>query len=234
MKPAKFENAMNKIRRTVGSRRDTTAASDAYFRINEKWPHSIVTSARLSSPEIRISRNQSQKNADESLESFTPADGTVNYLHLGPVYKSLAPTPWVSMPKPDTGNGPVCAWGGVLPGCKVADAVALAVSLNENAIKSARSLPDERVELAADITFDNFLKARVEVLPQSALSRLSDAIRQEIIPPTSPSNRTARSAKSAWKPRSRRTTTTSSCVTTTSSRGRRPCRTPRKRPTQPT
>ena len=65
--------------------------------------------------------DQSQKNPDESLESFTPADGTVNYLHLGPVYKSLAPTPWVSMPKPDTGNGPVCAWGGVLPGCKVAD-----------------------------------------------------------------------------------------------------------------
>ena len=52
----------------------------------------------------------------------------------------------------------------------------------QKAIKSARSLPDERVELAADITFDNFLKARVEVLPQSALSRLSDAIRQEIIP----------------------------------------------------
>jgi hypothetical protein len=141
-----------------------------------------VTSARLGSPETRISRNRSQKNPDKSLESFTPADGTVNYLHLGPVYKSLAPTPWVSMPKPDTGNGPVCAWGGVLPGCKVADAVALAVSLNEKAIKSARSLPDERVELAADITFDNFLKARVEVLPQSALSRLSDAIRQEIIP----------------------------------------------------
>jgi hypothetical protein len=86
------------------------------------------------------------------------------------------------MPKPDTGNGPVCAWGGVLPGCKVADAVALAVSLKEKAITSARSLPNERVELAADITLDNFLKTRVEVLPQSALSRFRDAIRQEIIP----------------------------------------------------
>jgi hypothetical protein len=142
--------------------------------------HRDVGQARLAGgPDLAQSVTE---NPDESLESFTPADGTVNYLYLGPVYKSLAPTPWVSMPKPDTGNGPVCAWGGGLPACKMADAVGLAVSLNEKAIKNARSLPDERVELAADITLDNFLKARVEVRPQSALSRLSDAIRQEIIP----------------------------------------------------
>jgi hypothetical protein len=179
---AKFQNAMNQLQRTIGAQRDTTASSDAYFRIDDKWLHSIVTSARLGSPEARISRNRSQKNPDESLESFTPAGGKVNYLHLGPVYKSLAPTSWVSMPKPETGNAPICSWGGVMPACKMADAVALAVNADKKAVKSARSFPDGRVELAADITLDNFLAARVEVLPQSALSQLSDAIRQEIIP----------------------------------------------------
>ena len=33
---------MNKIRRTVGSRRDTTAASDAYFRIDETIVWDVV------------------------------------------------------------------------------------------------------------------------------------------------------------------------------------------------
>jgi hypothetical protein len=179
---AKFEGAMGKLSDTLGTQRDTAAAYETYFRLDEKWVRSTVTSARLGSPETRVSRNHSQKNPDESLDNFIPAEGTVSYLHLGPVYKSLAPTSLVSMPKPESGNSLVCAWAGIAPACKMASAVQRAFNANKKAVTGARTLPDGKTEVTAAVPLSAFLDARVEVLPQAILDQIGTGMRKEIVP----------------------------------------------------
>jgi hypothetical protein len=179
---AKFKGVMDKLSDTLGTQRDTTAAFETYFRLDEKWLRATITSARLGSPETRVSRNHSQKNPDESLDNFIPADGTVSYMHLGPVYKSLAPTVWVSMPKPESGNTLVCAWAGIAPACKMVSAVQRAVGADKKAVTGARTLPDGKTEITAAVPLGAFLEARVEVLPQSALDQIGTELRKEIVP----------------------------------------------------
>jgi hypothetical protein len=179
---AKFEGVMGKLGDTLGTQWDTTTTYDTYFRFDDKWVRSTITSARLGSPEARVSHVQSQKNPDDLRDYFDPADGTVNYTHLGPTYKSLAPTSWVSMPKPEAGNGPPCAWSGILPACYMASAVSRAFNANKKAVTSARTLPDGKIEVAASVPLSAFFEARVEVLPDSIMSQISDATRKEIVP----------------------------------------------------
>jgi hypothetical protein len=179
---AKFEGVMEKLSDTLGTQRDTTTTYDTYFRFDDKWVRSTITSARLGSPEKRVSHVQSQKNPDDLRDYYDPADGAVNYTHLGPTYKSLAPTSWVSMPKPATGNGPLCAWSGILPACYMASAVGSAFSANKKAVTSARTLPDGKIEVAASVPLSDFFDARVEILPDSISSQISDATRKQIVP----------------------------------------------------
>ncbi|MFF0148352.1 hypothetical protein [Amycolatopsis sulphurea] len=86
---------------------------DAYFRFDDQWAHHTISSARTGSPESRVVHNRSQRDPNEIIDTFTPAEGTVEYVFLGAAYKSLAPTSWVSMPKPEAGLIQPCAWGGV-------------------------------------------------------------------------------------------------------------------------
>ena len=180
----KFEQVMDKLETTVISARDVTNSTDAYFRFDEKYIHSIITSARTGTPENRAARNRSQKNPDESLDTFTPGDGTVEYLHLGPVYKTLAPTPWVSMPKNDAGLTQPCAWQGVLSACKMADAVDAAYKADKRAVQGAKSMGEGKTALTVDVPFSVFLDNRVEVLPPSMLDQIGPELKKALIPAT--------------------------------------------------
>ncbi|MEC3980225.1 hypothetical protein [Amycolatopsis sp. H20-H5] len=179
---AKFENTMNKMKDTVGDQRNVTTSLDAYFRFDDKWVHNLITAARTGDPESRVSRNHSQKNPDEALDSFTPGEGTVEYMYLGPAYKSLAPTPWVSMPKPETGMLNKCNWAGIQVACKMGDAVAVSYNKDKKTVKGAKSLPDGKTELTADVTFDSFVSNRVEVLPESITSKIKDELHKAVVP----------------------------------------------------
>lgn len=181
---AKFEQTMNKLETTIVSARDVTNAIDAYFRFDEKYVHSVITSARTGNPESRISRNRSLKNPDESLDTFVPGDGTVEYLHLGPVYKSLAPTPWVSMPKPDAGLSQPCVWEGVLSACKMADAVDDAYKTDKRTVQGAKSMGEGKTAVTVNVPFGVFLDNRVEVLPKSLLDQVGDELKKAQIPAT--------------------------------------------------
>lgn len=174
----KFETAMNKLQETIGDQRDVTAESGAYFRFDEKYIRSTITSARTGSPESRVSRNRSQKNPDESLDWYTPADGAVEYVYLGNAYKSLAPTPWVSMPKPAAGLVLPCAWSGINTACKMADAIAVAYNADKKVVRGAKSLPENRTELTADVPFGKFLERRVEVLPVTITGVITDEMKK--------------------------------------------------------
>ncbi|WP_091293687.1 hypothetical protein [Amycolatopsis xylanica] len=177
---AKFAGAMDKLDASL-DRPNTKTSHDAYIRLDDKWLHNIITASRQGSPESRVSRNRSEKNPDESLDTFIPAEGQVEYMHLGPVYKSLAPTAWVSMPKP-ANLGPLCAYSGVITACKMADTITRSVRADKRAVKGARSTPDGKTEVSVDVTLDAFLTSRVEVLPPSALDMIGPELRKQIIP----------------------------------------------------
>lgn len=174
----KFETAMNKLQDTIGDLRDVTSDSSAYFRFDEKYIRSTISAARTGSPESRVSRHRSQKNPDESIDWYTPADGTVEYAYLGPAYKTLAPTPWISMLKPAAGMTLPCAWSGIITACKMADAIAVAYNADKKIVKGAKSLPEKRTELTADVPFGKFLERRVEILPTSISGAITDEMKK--------------------------------------------------------
>ncbi len=181
---AKFEKAMSKLADTIVEPRNVTNSADRYFKFDDKYLHNIVTSARTGSPESRIVHNRSQKNPNEFLDSFTPADGAVEYLYLGPAYKSLAPTPWVSMPKPEAGLVQPCAWGGVQIACKMGDAVDSAYKADKKALRGAKSSADGTEQLSVNVPFPIFLDRRVELLPDKVLNQVGPELRKAVVPST--------------------------------------------------
>ena len=180
----KFEQVMTALGNTITDTRDVTNAADVYVRFDDKWFHNVITSARTGSPESRASRNRSQKDPNEELDSLVPADGTVQYLYLGPVYRSLAPTPWVSMPKPDAGLALPCAWEGVLTACKMAGAVDAAFQADKRVVRGAKAVDGGRTELTVNVPFDVFLKKKVENLPPDLLAKVGPELRKTVIPTT--------------------------------------------------
>ncbi|MFD9895485.1 hypothetical protein ACFWY9_39595 [Amycolatopsis sp. NPDC059027] len=178
----KFETAMNKLQDVIADQRDVTTSSDNYFRFDEKYAHSVITAARTGSPESRVVHNRSQKNPDDVLDTFTPADGALEYMYLGPVFKGAAPTSWVSMPKPEGGLTMKCAFAGILTACKMADAVALSYNADKKTVKGAKVGKDGKTELTADVSFDAFLTRPVEQLPPSIKSQITPELRKAVIP----------------------------------------------------
>ncbi|WP_020662761.1 hypothetical protein [Amycolatopsis benzoatilytica] len=179
---AKFEKAMSKLGDIIVDPRNVTTSTDRYFRLDDKYLHNIVTAARTGSPESRIVHNRSQKDPNEFLDSFTPADGAVEYLLLGPAYKSLEPTPWVSMPKPEAGLVQACSWGGVQIGCRMGDAVDSAYQADKKALRGAKSSADGSEQLTVNVPFSIFLDKRIEILPDKVLNSIGPELRKQVVP----------------------------------------------------
>jgi hypothetical protein len=178
---AKFDGAMKALTAKLGNERNISASVDSYFRIDDKWDHTQLTASRLGEPEARIVQQHSLRDPDETRDDFSPASGSVDYIHLGKHYSSLAPTPWVSMPKKPGGNGPICAWLGTIEVCNMVDAVLTSVEANKAAVISARSQPSGETELVVNVTLDAILKEHVEILPDALRSKITEAIRHQII-----------------------------------------------------
>ncbi|WP_206787677.1 hypothetical protein [Amycolatopsis sp. MtRt-6] len=183
---AKFEQVIGKLSDAITDSRDVTNSLDAYFKFDDKWIHSTVTSARTGSPESRAVRHRSQKNPDEIIDTYTPADGTVEYTYLGPVYvqKGVSPTAWVSMPKPEGGLVVPCAWGGVLTPCRMADSTVAAYKADKRAVRGAKSLGDGKTALTVNVPFGVFVEKRVEILPASLTSQIGPELKKAAVPAT--------------------------------------------------
>jgi hypothetical protein len=183
---AKFEQVIGKLSDAITDTRDVTNSLDAYFKFDDKWIHSVVTSARTGSPESRVVRHRSLKNPDEIIDTFTPADGAVEYTYLGPVYvqKGVSPTAWVSMPKPEAGTLLPCAWGGVLTPCRMAKSALDAYKADKRAVRGAKSLGDGKTALTVNVPFGTFVQNRVEILPQSLVDRIGPELKKAAVPAT--------------------------------------------------
>jgi len=182
----KFEQVIGKLSDAITDTRDVTNSLDAYFKFDDKWIHSVVTSARTGSPENRAVRHRSLKNPDEIIDTYTPADGPVEYTYLGPMYvqKGVSPTAWVSMPKPEAGLILPCAWGGVLTPCRMADSTVAAYKADKRAVRGAKSLGEGKTALTVDVPFGIFVENRVEILPQSLVDQIGPELKKAAVPAT--------------------------------------------------
>ncbi|MGW4524451.1 hypothetical protein [Amycolatopsis sp. NPDC004378] len=182
----KFEQVIGKLGDAITDTRDVTNSLDAYFKFDAKWIHSTVTSARTGNPESRAVRHRSQKNPDEIIDTYTPADGTVEYTYLGPMYvqKGVSPTAWVSMPKPETGLVQPCVWGGVLTPCRMAASTVDAYKADKRAVRGAKSLGDGKTALTVNVPFAVFVKNRVEILPPSITDLIGPELKKAMVPTT--------------------------------------------------
>lgn len=181
---AKFEGTMNALQNKIGHQQNVKLETSRYFRIGDKWIDNTVTAARTSNPTVRATHLQSNKRRDVQFDTFVPAGGKVEYFYLGPAYKSLARTPWVSIPD-DPGSSPPCAWAGIIVACRMADAVAHSYNKDPGStLIGAKSMPDGSMTLSAYVPFDHFLEARVEPLPDKILALVPDELRPEPIKTT--------------------------------------------------
>jgi hypothetical protein len=200
----KFEQVIGKLEDSITDTRDVTNSLDAYFKFDDKWIHSTVTSARTGSPESRAVRHRSQKNPDEIIDTYTPADGTVEFTYLGPVYvqKGVSPTAWVSMPKPETGLIQPCVWGGVLTPCRMADSTVDAYKADKRAVRGAKSLGDGKTALTVNVPFEVFVKNKVEIRPSSPATATSSSSSTSSSSPARRASRTCRSCPTRRRSRS--------------------------------
>lgn len=178
----KFEQAMAKLTAKLKDTHDAASSVQDYFRLDEKFAQGTLTAARVGSPESRIVRNRGVRNPDEIIDTFTPAEGAVEYTFLGPAYRSLAPTAWVSTPKPEAGLLSPCSWPGLIRPCNMANAAYAAYRTDKRAVKNGRSTADGRTELTVDVTLGTFLDERVLLLPTKVGEKVGDALKKGVIP----------------------------------------------------
>jgi len=179
---AKFEQAMAGLQTRLANTHDIASSLDFSFRVDDKWFHNVITTTRAGSPESRAFHNRSLRNPDEVIDGFTPAEGTVEYTYLGAVYRSLAPTPWISTPKAEAGLVQPCAWTGLTVPCKMANAVGAAHDADKRVVRSAKSRTDGRIELTVDVTLGIFLDQRVINLPPSLRTSVGGDLEKSAIP----------------------------------------------------
>jgi len=182
---AKFEQAMAKLRERIAYTKDATSSLDKYFRVDDKFVHAVLGTVRTGSPESRVLRNHSLRNPDDILDTFTPAAGAVEYAYHGAAYKSLAPTPWVSIPKPNGGALiEPCSWVGLVTPCRMANAAFTAYEADKGAVKGAKSMGDGKIELIVEVPLGTFFDERVLTLPPKLSEKVSEKLKKSAIPTT--------------------------------------------------
>lgn len=174
---AKFADQLAALNKDVAGNDSRKAKTDRFARIDDKKSDSTLSAVQIGRPPARFVKNHSNRNSNEFLDIYHPAGSPVEYLLLGPVYSSLAPTQWVSTPY-TSGQRNACFWEGYRDVCRMLSAVA--TSFEQGAAgKQARSLPDGSVELTAEVALDMFFKEEIISFPEDLLTRVSEEMRKE-------------------------------------------------------
>lgn len=176
---AKFTNTLKSLSDQFGANDTRKSVLDTFARFDTKKINSTHSAVQLGHPPARLSKNHSNLDSNEYLDDYHPANSPVEYLLLGPVYASLAPTHWVSMPY-TAGDLSECFWGGAQDVCKMLGAVSDSVDQGK-AAKNANSRPDGSVELTADVSLSAFIDNRVVVFPDSILSKITTDMKAQTL-----------------------------------------------------
>ncbi|PXY32218.1 hypothetical protein [Prauserella muralis] len=176
---AKFTRTLERLADDFGGNEPRRSTHRSFTRIDDKKADNTITAIQVGSPPSRLYKNHSNRDSSDYRDYFHPAGSDVEYMRLGPVYKDLAPTEWVSKPY-TAGSLNVCYWGGYTAVCRMLDTVSQSMQ-NGSAAKQAKSLEDGSVELTAEVTLREFLDQRVVILPDWVLERISEKMRDGVL-----------------------------------------------------
>ncbi|GAA5153624.1 MULTISPECIES: hypothetical protein [Amycolatopsis] len=175
---AKFSATLDKLADRLDGTDSRKSVLDTFARFDTKKINSTVSAVQLGDPPARLAKNHSNLDSNEYLDMYHPANSPVEYMLLGPVYASLAPTHWVSMPY-TAGDLNECFWAGGQGVCKLLGAVS--DSVDQGRAKTATSKADGGVELTADVTLGAVLQNRVVVFPQSILDQIGAELKAQTL-----------------------------------------------------
>lgn len=175
---AKFSHTLDTLGDQLNGIDSRKSVLDTFVRFDTKKINSTLSAVQLGRPPSRLSRNHSNIDSNQFLDSFHPANSPVEYLLLGPVYASLAPTHWVSMPY-TAGDLNECYWEGSQDVCKMLSAAA--DSVDQGRAKKANSKADGGVELTTDVTLTAVIDNRVIVFPDSMLDQISTDMKAQTL-----------------------------------------------------
>ncbi|MEU3273635.1 hypothetical protein ABZ639_22585 [Saccharomonospora sp. NPDC006951] len=175
----KFKATLDRLSDDLGETEPRRSTHRSFTRIDEKKADSTITAIQVGSPPSRLYKNHSNRDSSDYRDYFHPAGSDVEYTYLGPVYKSLAPTPWVSQPYKSAGYD-ICFWGGYTMVCRMLDTISSSLK-NGHAAKQAKSFQDGSIELTAEVTLREFLKQRVVILPDWVLAQITEEMQNGII-----------------------------------------------------
>lgn len=176
---AKFDETLNKLSDQFSANETRKTRLDQVVRFDERRLNATISAVQLGHPPARLSRNHSNLDSNEYLDVYHPANSPVEYMLLGPVYASLAPTPWVQMPY-TSGQYNECYWEGAQTVCKMLGAVQDSVEGGHGA-KSANSKPDGSVELMAEVTLTAFIDNDVVTFPAAISSELTAEMKAQTL-----------------------------------------------------
>lgn len=176
---AKFSTTLESLADDIRSGEPRMSTHRSFTRIGDKKADVTTTAIQVGDPPSRLYKNHSNRDSSDYRDYFHPAGSDVEYTRLGPVYSSLAPTEWVSMPY-TAGNLDPCYWGGYLSVCRMLDTISESVK-DQHAAKSAKSFADGRVVLDAKVTLREFLDQRVVIIPDWALAEITEKMKGKLL-----------------------------------------------------
>lgn len=176
---AKFDDTLNALSDQFNANDTRKTRLDQLVVFDERRLNATISAVQLGHPPARLSRNHSNLDSNEYLDVYHPANSPVEYTLLGPVYASLAPTPWVQMPY-TSGQYNECYWEGAQTVCKMLGAVQDSVAAGR-AAKSASSRPDGSVELIAEVTLTAFIDNDVVTFPAAIASQLTPEMKAQTL-----------------------------------------------------
>ncbi|GAB2918399.1 hypothetical protein GCM10027280_01800 [Micromonospora polyrhachis] len=180
---AKFTEALQGL---VSYFREATNIKGTVFSFGSfegKKARSEMDTFVLGSPPAMLTKSRSGHEGD-NIDTYHPAGSDKDLLLLGSMYRTLAPTPWVSHRTsfPATGYY-ICVMAGVMTGCKMLTAIELTQKENPNGLlRKYTKHPDGRVELLTGVTLKAFLEARVMIFPDVLREKMTDNMMTQMLP----------------------------------------------------
>ncbi|MDI5979461.1 hypothetical protein [Amycolatopsis magusensis] len=171
---AKFTDTLEKLHDDFQAMKPRKSTMNESFLINGEGIDSTIETVQAGKPIGELVRNHSNKDLNDFIDNLYPAGTTTKYSLLGPMYASLAPTPWVGLPSSaTTGEFGACSTGTYIVACKMLNAVVRATK-DDRAARSAKRTEDGSVIIEVDLTLRRFVEFKIEVFSDEIIGKFTD------------------------------------------------------------
>ncbi|AXB46859.1 hypothetical protein [Amycolatopsis albispora] len=171
---AKFSDTLDKLHEDFQAMKPRKSTLDKRFLLNGQGINSKIETVQAGKPVGELVRNHSNTDLNDYTDNLYPPGNTTKYSLLGPLYASLAPTPWVGLPSSaTTGEFGACSTGTYIVACKMLNAVVKATK-DDRAARSAKRIEDGSVIIEVDLTLRRFVEFKVEIFSDEIIGKFTE------------------------------------------------------------